>query len=244
MALASALVDLRGRDAVVLAIPRGGVVVGREVAKVLGAPLDIIVTKKIGAPGEPEYALGAVTQNGEVILDEMAVRMLQVGRGYLDREAATQREEVKDRMRRFRGDRPYPSLKGKTVVIVDDGVATGNTILAAVKSVKLQNPKTIVVAVPVGPAETISRLSTEADRVVCLERPEPFFAIGEFYSDFGHRLRTTRSGRFLRRAGQVRSRRRGDEVTPASSRVMSPDLLLLRLDVASLRFRESRVPAP
>lgn len=183
--LASALKDLRGRDVVVLAIPRGGVVVGNEVAKALGAPLDIIVTRKIGAPGEPEYALGAVTQNGEVILDETAVKMLQVGRGYLDREAASQREEVKDRMRRFRGDRAFPSLHGKTVVIVDDGIATGNTILAAVMSVRSQRPQSVIVAVPVGPVESIAKLSTDADRVVCLETPEPFFAIGEFYAEFG-----------------------------------------------------------
>jgi putative phosphoribosyl transferase len=183
--LASALKDLRGEDVLVLAIPRGGVVVGSIVARALGAPLDIIVTKKIGAPGEAEYALGAVTQDGEVILDEAAVRMLGVGRDYLDSEAANQREEVRDRMKRFRGERPYPSLKGKTVVIVDDGIATGYTALAAARSVKRQGPKSVVLAVPVGPSETIAKLSREVDKVVCLEMPEPFFAIGEFYSEFG-----------------------------------------------------------
>lgn len=183
--LARAVLDLKGGDVIVLAIPRGGVVVASVVARALGAPLDVIVTRKIGAPGEPEYALGAVTQDGEVIIDEDAVRMLQVSRDYLDREAANQAEEVRDRMRRFRGERPYPSLKGKTVVIVDDGIATGNTVLAALRSVKRQGPRSVVVAVPVGPTETIVRLSEEADRVVCLETPEPFFAIGEFYSEFG-----------------------------------------------------------
>lgn len=183
-ALAAAVRELAGGDVIVLAIPRGGVVVGSEVAKALGAPLDVIVTRKIGAPGEPEYALGAVTQTGEVILDEAAVEMLRVGRDYLDREAASQREEVKDRMRRFRGDRPLPSLKGKVVVIVDDGIATGNTVFAALRSVKTQGPKSVIVAVPVGPVETIARLAGEADRVVCLETPEPFFAIGQFYSEF------------------------------------------------------------
>lgn len=183
-ALAAALKGLNGEEAVVLAIPRGGVVVGNEVANELGAPLDVIVTRKIGAPGEPEFALGAVTQTGEVILDEPAVEMLHVGRDYLDREAANQREEVKDRMKRFRGDRPLPSLKGKVVVIVDDGIATGNTVLAALKSVKMQGAKSVIVAVPVGPTETIAKLAREADRVVCLETPEPFFAIGQFYSEF------------------------------------------------------------
>ncbi len=183
-ALAAALWELREEDVVVLAIPRGGVVVGSEVAKALGASLDVIVTRKIGAPGEPEYALGSVTQSGEVILDEPAVEMLHVAEDYLDEEAAKQWEEVKDRIRRFRGDRPLPSLGGKVVVIVDDGIATGNTVFAALRSVKTQGPKSVVVAVPVGPAETVASLAGEADRVVCLETPEPFFAIGQFYSDF------------------------------------------------------------
>lgn len=183
-ALSAALKELAGEDIVVLAIPRGGVVVGSEVARVLGAPLDIIITRKIGAPGEPEYALGAVTQSGEVILDENAVKMLHVPRDYLDKEAASQWEEVKDRTKRFRGDKPLPSLEGKVVVIVDDGIATGNTMFAAIRSVKAQGPKLVVVAVPVGPAETIAKLTNDADKVVCLETPEPFFAIGQFYADF------------------------------------------------------------
>ena len=183
-ALAAALKGLAGEEVVVLAIPRGGVVVASEVAKSLGAPLDVIITRKIGAPGEPEYALGAVTQGGEVILDENAVEMLHVTEEYLDKEAANQWEEVKDRVKRFRGDRPFPSLKGKVVVIVDDGIATGNTVFAALRSVKVQGPKSVVVAVPVGPSETIAKLASEADKVVCLETPEPFFAIGQFYADF------------------------------------------------------------
>ena len=182
--LAQALKGLDGDEVVVLAIPRGGVVVGSEVAKELGATLDVIVTRKIGAPGEPEFALGAVTQTGEVILDEPSIDMLHVPQDYLDREVASQREEVKDRMRRFRGDRPIPSLKGKVVVIVDDGIATGNTVLAALRSVRMQGARSVIVAVPVGPAETIAKLAREADRVVCLETPEPFFAIGQFYSEF------------------------------------------------------------
>ena len=183
-ALAAALKDLAGAEAVVLALPRGGVVVAREVARALGAPLDVVVTRKIGAPSEPEYAVGAVTQNGEVILDEAAMEMLHIGKEYIDREAASQWEEVKDRLRRFRGDRPFQALNGKVVVIVDDGIATGSTMLAALQSVRTQGPKSVVVAVPVGPAETIARILEVADRVVCLETPDPFFAIGQFYSDF------------------------------------------------------------
>jgi len=183
-ALAAAMKELTGDEVVVLAIPRGGAVVGSEVARGLGAQLDVIVTRKIGAPGEPEYALGAVTQTGEVILDETAVEVLRVPEEYLDREAARQWDEVKDRMRRFRGARPLPSLKGKVVVLVDDGIATGSTMFAALKYVKMQAPKSLVVAIPVGPTETIAKLAPEVDRVVCLETPEPFFAIGQFYSDF------------------------------------------------------------
>jgi len=183
-ALAAALKHLKGRDIVVLAIPRGGVVVASEVARRLGAQLDVIVTRKIGAPGQPEYAVGAVTQEGEAILDERVVKMLGIRRDYIEKEAAREAGEVRDRMRRFRGEKPFPSLNGKTVVIVDDGIATGSTVLAAISSVRRQNPTSIVVAVPVGPVETIARLSREADDVVCLETPEPFFAIGDFYSDF------------------------------------------------------------
>jgi putative phosphoribosyl transferase len=183
-ALAAALKELAGEEVIVLAIPRGGVVVGSEVAKSLGAPLDVIITRKIGAPGEPEFAVGAVTQNGEVIVDEAAVEVLHLTHEYIDKEAESQWEEVKDRMNRFRGDRPLPSLKGKVVVIVDDGIATGNTVFAALKSVKMQGAKSVIVAAPVGPRETIAKLATEADKVVCLETPEPFFAIGQFYTDF------------------------------------------------------------
>jgi predicted phosphoribosyltransferase len=182
--LAAALKVAQGEDVIVLAIPRGGVVVGSEVARALGATLDVIITRKIGAPGEPEYALGAVTQTGETIIDEDAVEMLHISAEYLKREAANQWEEVKDRIRRFRGDRPFPSLKGKVVVIVDDGIATGNTVIAALRSVKAQLPKLVILAVPVAPAETVAKLAGEADEVVCLETPEPFFAIGQFYSDF------------------------------------------------------------
>lgn len=182
--LAGALKHFRGQDVIVLAIPRGGVVVGSEVARFLGAPLDIIVTRKIGAPGQPEYAVGAVTPEGEAILDELAVKTLGIESEYIEKEAARQAAEVRDRMRRFRGENPSPLLRGKTVVIVDDGIATGSTVLAAVRSVRRQSAKSVIVAAPVGPADSVAKLSQEADDVVCLETPEPFFAIGDFYSDF------------------------------------------------------------
>jgi len=171
-------------DVVVLAIPRGGVVVASEVADLLAAPLDVIVTRKISPPGEPEYALGAVTQEGEVILDRQAAESLGANREYLDAEVARKREEVRERTKKFRGDRPFPGLEGKVVVIVDDGIATGSSVGAAVLSVRKMKPKEIVVAVPVSPADAVETLSDDGCRVVCLETPGPFFSIGEFYADF------------------------------------------------------------
>lgn len=182
--LADALMKFKGRDVVVLGIPRGGVVVASEVAKALGAPLDVVVTRKIEAPGEPEYALGAVTQEGDVIMDRQAAESLGASPAYLDDQVRKKKEEVKERMRRLRGDEPYPQLEGKVVVIVDDGIATGSSVGAAVISVKRRKPKEIVVAVPVAPADAVQMLSEDGTKVVCLETPGPFFAIGEFYGDF------------------------------------------------------------
>jgi putative phosphoribosyl transferase len=185
--LAEALSFLKARkkeDVVVLAIPRGGVVVAKEVADALGAPLDLIITRKIGAPGNPELAIGAVTQDGEVITVPGLLSVLRVSDRYLNDEAARQVDEIERRMREFRGDRPYPSLAGKTVILVDDGIATGSTIQAAIQSVKRRKAAVVILAVPVGPPETVSKLSKIVDRVVCLSTPEPFYAIGHFYGEF------------------------------------------------------------
>ena len=182
--LAGALREFKGKDVVVLGIPRGGVVVANEVAKALGAPLDIVVTRKIEAPGEPEYALGAVTQEGDVIIDRQAAESLGASPAYLDEQVRKKREEVKERMQRLRGHAPYPRIEGKVVVIVDDGIATGSSVSAAVMSVKKRKPKEVIVAVPVAPADAIEMLAGEGARVVCLETPGPFLAIGEFYGDF------------------------------------------------------------
>ena len=182
--LAEALGDFQGKDVVVLGIPRGGVVVANEVAKVLGAPLDIVVTRKIEAPGEPEFALGAVTQEGDVIIDRQAAESLGASREYLDDQIRKKREEVNDRMQRLRGSSPYPRLEGRTVVIVDDGIATGSSVSAAVMSVKKRGPKEIVVAAPVAPRDAVETLAEDVTKVVCLETPGSFLAIGEFYRDF------------------------------------------------------------
>lgn len=183
--LVQALSDLKGKDIVVLGIPRGGVVVAKEVADSLGAPLDIVVTRKIEAPGEPEYALGAVTQEGDVIMDRQAAEALGASPAYLDNQIRIKREEVRDRMDRLRSDTPYPGLEGKIVIIVDDGIATGSSVSAAVMSVRKRGPSEVVVAVPVAPADTVQSLSEDGTRVVCLETPDNFLAIGEFYGDFG-----------------------------------------------------------
>ncbi len=169
----------------VLGIPRGGVVVANEVAKALDAPLDVVVTRKIEAPGEPEYALGAVTQEGDVIMDRQAAESLGASREYLDDQVRKKREEVRDRMEKLRGAAPYPELKGKVVIIVDDGIATGSSVEAAVMSVRKRHPSEVVVAVPVAPADAVETLSEDGTKVICLERPGSFLAIGEFYRDFG-----------------------------------------------------------
>jgi putative phosphoribosyl transferase len=183
--LAQALAQFKGKNVVVLGIPRGGVVVANEVAKALGAPLDIVVTRKIGAPGEPEYALGAVTQEGDVMMDRRAVESVGASAAYIDDQIRLKREEVKERMQKLRGDVPYPQLEGKVVVIVDDGIATGSSVSAAVMSVQKRKPGQVVVAVPVAPADTVQSLSEDGTKVICLETPSPFLAIGEFYADFG-----------------------------------------------------------
>lgn len=184
--LGNALTSFRGTGALVLAIPGGGVPVGREVAVALDAELDIVVTRKIGAPGDPEFAIGSVTQDGETIADISLLDELNVSQGFLEEEAAREFEAVKRSLSRYRGDRPYPELRGRDVIIVDDGIATGSTMRAAITTVKRKGARSIVVAVPVGPQETIARLSRTADRVVCLMTPVNFFAVGDYYSSFEH----------------------------------------------------------
>lgn len=182
--LAQELKELKGKNAIVLAIPRGGVPVAMEVAKYLGCEMDLIITRKVGAPGNPEFAIGSVTQDGELITDREFATSYGVGERYLVEESKRQTDIIKERLRRFRGDRPYPSLKDRIVVVVDDGIATGYTIRAAVQSIRRKNPAKLILAVPVAPQETIEELSKEVDQVVCLSTPEIFYAIGEFYENF------------------------------------------------------------
>jgi putative phosphoribosyl transferase len=181
--LAEALVDLKGQDVVVLGIPRGGVAVAAVVAERLEAPLDVIIPRKIGAPGNPELGLGAVAEGVEV-LDERLIRALGVTQDYLDEEIAAQREEIRRRQAAYRKGRPEVPLEGKAAVVVDDGVATGGTAAAALRSVRKRGASRVILAVPVAPAEGVARLSREADEVRALAQPEPFYAVGQWYMDF------------------------------------------------------------
>ena len=154
--LAEELATLKGReDVIVLAIPRGGVVVGYEVARALHVPLDIYVTRKIGAPGNPELALGAVASDGTVVLDEEAIERMGVPSRYIETERAYQQEEIERRLARYRGERPPPQLSGKTVILTDDGIATGATTLAAIRALKQAQLSRLILAIPVAPRSTI-----------------------------------------------------------------------------------------
>jgi len=182
--LVSAMPSFRGRDAIVLAIPRGGVVVGFEIAQAFGFPLDVIIPRKIGAPGNPELAIGAVTEDGTIILDDELVNYLGVDQEFINAESERQKQEINRRLKLYRKDEPYPELGGLTVILVDDGIATGSTMKAALASVKNKGAENVFVAVPVGPPPTIAELKKRADAVFCILTPEYFDAIGEFYRNF------------------------------------------------------------
>jgi putative phosphoribosyl transferase len=181
--LAEALAHLQGEDAVGLAIPRGGVEVGAEVARAFRWPLDIVIPRKVRAPGNQELGLGAVAP-GVRVLDERMVRSLGVSPEYLEREIALEEEEIRRRSVAYRAGMPPVDLRGKVAVIVDDGVATGGTATAAVRWARAQVASRVVLAIPVAPAEAVANLAKEADEVVCLATPEPFYAVGQWYARF------------------------------------------------------------
>lgn len=184
-ALARELASLRGTpDMIILGIPRGGVVVGHEIAQALDAPLDVFITRKIGAPHNAELAIGAVASDGTLTIDQQLVRRLGVGQDYIDEESERQKQEISRRLAEYRGDRPPPELTGKTVILVDDGVATGATTLVTIKAIQAQEPTELILAVPVGPRDSIESLRKEVDRLVCLHAPEIFWAVGAFYNVF------------------------------------------------------------
>ena len=181
--LAAALEMYRGADAIVLAIPRGGVVVGYEVATALGLPLDVIIPRKIGAPYQPELAIGAICDD-EYVLDEQTVGYLGVSEQYIQEEIERQKHEIERRWQLYRGDRPFPDLTGKTAFLVDDGIATGYTTMAAARAIRKREPARLVLAVPIAPPESAARLRPEVDELIVLDTPEPFFAVGSWYEVF------------------------------------------------------------
>jgi predicted phosphoribosyltransferase len=181
--LAKSLAHLVGSECVVLAIPRGGVIVGEVIARELGAPLDVVVPRKIGAPGNPELAIGAVAP-GIRVLDPRMVGALGVTDRYLEREIAEQEAEIERRQRAYRGGRPPQPVEGRVAIVVDDGVATGSTAVAALRWARARGAERVVLAVPVAPPQSLERLRAEADEVVVLETPQPFLAVGEWYRDF------------------------------------------------------------
>ncbi|MDP3780573.1 MAG: phosphoribosyltransferase family protein [Nitrosopumilaceae archaeon] len=174
---------LKGRDPLILAIPRGGVVVADAIATVLDCKLDIIVSRKIGAPHNSELAIGAVLHDGSYFPNSEVVKMLQVPQSYIDLEKSIQMKEIERRLINYRGSLQY-DLENKIIVIVDDGIATGATILVAALWVKKQKPKKVIIAVPVGSKDSIQKLKKIADEVVVLHAPDFFNAVGEFYKDF------------------------------------------------------------
>lgn len=172
------------KDTLILGLPRGGVVIAAEVAKALHLPLDVTCPRKIGAPHNPEYAIGAITETGQGIFDEEAIVSLGVSQKYLDQEVARQKQIAENRLKLFRKDLPPRNLKNKTVILIDDGLATGSTMKAAIESVKFEGAKAIVVAIPVAPVSTLQEMEPLVDQIICLSSPPLFYAIGQFYEEF------------------------------------------------------------
>jgi len=179
--LAEKLLAFKSQNVVVLAIPRGGLPLGAIVAKALNAPLDVALTKKIGHPYNKEYAIGAVSLENIILSDAIGVT-----KGYIEEETVRLRKKLKERHKQYYKNNEPQNLKDKTVIIIDDGIATGNTILVTIELVKMQNPNKIVVAIPVAPPSTVRKLeaSSEVDEVICLETPYNFHAVGQFYQEF------------------------------------------------------------
>jgi len=183
--LLSKLGAYQGRpDVLVLGLPRGGIPVAYEVARGLGAPLDVFVVRKLGVPGQEELAMGAIATGGVRIVNRDVVDALHIPPDVVDRAAAEEARELERREQSYRGARPEPQVAGQTVILVDDGLATGSTMRAAVAALRQQGPARIVVAVPVAAPSTCQELRREVDEIVCFATPEPFMAVGRFYDDF------------------------------------------------------------
>lgn len=184
--LATALMKrgYKGKNTLVFGIPRGGLVAADEMAKALSAPLDVVIARKLRAPYQPELGIGAVVDGNHIVLNEEVVRSVGAGQDYLNREIAYQKEEVERRLRFYRGERPAPEVAGKTVIIVDDGIATGYTFRASLESFLQRHPARLVAAAPVAAYSSAEMLKAFADEVVCLQTPVSFYAVGAWYENF------------------------------------------------------------
>jgi putative phosphoribosyl transferase len=182
--LAERLRHLRGDDVVVLGLPRGGVPVAAEVARALDAPLDVIVVRKLGLPAQPELAMGAVGEDGALVVNERVLSRVRIGEAEFAEVESRERAEVQRRALRWRGNRPRLPLAGRTALVVDDGIATGATVRAACEVARAQGAERVVLAAPVGSPDTARALRAEVDELVCLETPRSFFAVGRYYTDF------------------------------------------------------------
>jgi predicted phosphoribosyltransferase len=183
--LASRLTKYAGRgDVIVLALPRGGVPVAYEVAAALGAPMDVFLVRKLGTPGHRELAMGAIASGGVRVVNEDVVQWYGISEAAIDRIAREEQEELERRERAYRDDRPAPDLTNRIVVLIDDGLATGSTMRAAVQAVRARCPARVVIAVPVGAPQTCAELAVSADEVICARMPEPFSAVGQWYLNF------------------------------------------------------------
>lgn len=182
--LAAALRDIPMQAPLVLAIPRGGIAVAAPIADELGAELDVVLARKLRAPAQPELAIGAVAEGGQLHLDHRTAMMAMADAAYIERERRTQLGEIVRRARLFRGPRPRARIAGRTVIVVDDGLATGSTMIAALRSARAEGATQLIAAVPVASADALVQIGPLCDRVVCLLRPEVFWAVGQFYEDF------------------------------------------------------------
>lgn len=182
--LTDSLKKFKDEDVIVLAVPRGGVEIACDTIKRFGFKWDLIIPRKIGAPQNKEFAIGAVSADGSYFINDDYVKMYGISQDYIEKEVAEQIDEIKRRMKEYRGTDTFPEVKDKTVIIIDDGIATGFTILAVIKAVKKQGAKKIILAIPVGPRETIEEFKEIVDEVICLHIPQEFYAVGYYYVDF------------------------------------------------------------
>lgn len=183
--LVKRLEKYRGKkDILVLALPRGGVVTAFEIAKSLGAPIDVLIVRKIGFPGQPELAVGAVSETGTVALNQSIVSMYGVSEDYIQKETLRQKDEISRRVKLYRKGKTLSGLSGKTIILVDDGVATGATVKAAIMTLKKEKIAGLILALPVGPRDTADELKEMVDEFICIETPEAFYAVGAHYADF------------------------------------------------------------